>query len=382
MMQPVKCFFKVCFRAKPPCKFTLSLLMHSKKTALSGKIGRTIPLLILFFWWVSYLIFTWWVQIKQWAKWENTPTPPTPQVSWYVLENLTGKLLISPFGSHDEILWLLQEAKYSIDIRWYQISDKQLITVLKNKAKSGVKIRIILENSMHGDESGDYFSFYKQIKWTGIEVTTDEWLWTNYVHAKTFIIDNHVFIVSTANSTYPWFFGNREYRFVSQQKTYAHVFTKVFEQDRKKQYYSAPLPENIWICPFNCRWLLTSFINQATKSIYIQAQYLEDKALIEQLQQKASQGLVIRLIFGKYQEDLLPDDLKNLTRLQWEPNVHAKNILIDNKQLYIWSMNLSTNAIEQNREIGVVTSDSNVLEIFSRQFDEDWNTKARPYTKE
>jgi hypothetical protein len=53
------------------------------------------------------------------------------------------------------------------------------------------------------------------------------------------------------------------------------------------------------------------------------------------LQQKAAQGVVIRLIFGKYQEDNLPTDLKQYTRIQADPNVHAKNILIDNKQLYI-----------------------------------------------
>jgi phosphatidylserine/phosphatidylglycerophosphate/cardiolipin synthase-like enzyme len=59
--------------------------------------------------------------------------------------------------------------------------------------------------------------------------------------------------------------------------------------------------------------------------------------------------------------------------------VHAKNILIDNKQLYIWSMNLSTNAIEQNREIGVVTTDTWVVNTFLKQFQEDRETKATSY---
>lgn len=325
---------------------------------------------------IYYLIVSWWIEIRQWAAWiRNTQTT----LSTTQLEELTGQLLLSPHGSHDKVLALLQEAKYTIDIRWYQISDKELINVLINKAKTGVKIRIVLENSMHGNESDDYFAFYKQIEWSGIEVKNDKNLGTNYIHAKTFIIDNASFLVSTANSTYPWFFSNREYRFIWRQASYAQVLTTAFSNDREAQNNTLSLPNNIRICPFNCRASLTAFIQQAQERIDIQAQYLEDPALIQQLQQKAAQGVVIRLIFGKYQEDNLPQDLKKYTRIQWDPNVHAKNILIDNKQLYIWSMNLSTNAIEQNREIGVVTTDTWVVNTFLKQFQEDRETKATSY---
>ena len=41
-------------------------------------------------------------------------------------------------------------------------------------------------------------------------------------------------------------------------------------------------------------------------------------------------------------------------------------------------MNLSTNAIENNREIGIVTSDSHVIRMYNTQFDKDRNT-SRSY---
>ena len=330
----------------------------------------------LFCWGIYYLIVTWWVEIRQWASWtHNTQTT----LSTTQFEELTGQLFLSPHESHDKVLSFLEEAKYTIDIRWYQISDKELIRVLINKAKTGVKIRIVLENSMHGDESDDYFAFYKQIEWSGIQVKNEKNLWNNYIQAKKFNIDNSSFLVSTANSTYPWFFSNREYRFISRQASYAQVLTTAFINDRDQQNKPLSLPNNIRICPFNCRTSLTAFIQQAQERIDIQAQYLEDPELIQQLQQKAAEGVVIRLIFGKYQEDNLPEDLKQYTRIQGDPNVHAKNILIDNTQLYIWSMNLSTNAIEQNREIGVVTADTWVVNTFLKQFAEDRTTKAKPY---
>lgn len=89
--------------------------------------------------------------------------------------------------------------------------------------------------------------------------------------------------------------------------------------------------------------------------------------------------VTVRLIFGKYQEDNIPSDLKSYTRIQSDPTVHAKNILINNKKLYVWSMNLSTNAIEKNREIGVVTEDTYAIETFMQQFTEDWNNRSKAY---
>lgn len=232
---------------------------------------------------------------------------------------------------------------------------------------------------MYRNESDDYFSFYKQIKWSGIEVKSDEWLWTNYVHAKTFIIDTQKYIVSTANSTYPWFFSNREYWFVGKQKSYAQLLSDMFVADRNNNHTSIKLQHNVRVCPFNCREELTKLIEEATTSIDIQAQYLEDPLLVQQLQQKIKTWVTIRLIFGKYQEDNIPSDLKAFTRIQSDPNVHAKNILIDNKKLYVWSMNLSTNAIEQNREIGIVTEDKYVLQTFMEQFAEDRNDRSKAY---
>jgi phosphatidylserine/phosphatidylglycerophosphate/cardiolipin synthase-like enzyme len=55
----------------------------------------------------------------------------------------------------------------------------------------------------------------------------------------------------------------------------------------------------------------------------------------------------------------------------YEPYLHAKNILVDNQTLLITSMNLSTNAIENNREIGIVTQDKEAVNSFLYQFNKD-----------
>lgn len=337
---------------------------------------KQIVIFALITWGVVYLFTLWEVSVRSWSS----QTTIQHQVKTVLTsEQLTWRLFISPWWAHDALLDILSEAKYTIDIRWYQISDKQLIQLLKNKAKSGVKVRVILENSMHGNETKDWLSFYQQTKDSGIEVKSDEWLGTNYVHAKTFIIDNESFVVSTANSTYPWFFSNREYRFITQQKNYATLLSKGFDADRQWERRQSTLPDNLRVCPFNCRSSIKKFIQQATTRIDIQAQYLEDQEVIDLLRQKITQWVTVRLVFGKYQEDILPTELKQVSRQQADPNIHAKNILIDGKEMYIWSMNLSANAMDNNREIWVVTTDHYALASFVEQFNTDWATKAIPY---
>lgn len=324
---------------------------------------------------VLSIIFSWGIQLRYGAV-QPQPVLITTGASREIPGPLTWALFISPYGSHDTIIATLQEAKYAIQIWWYQISDEELIAVLRNKAQQGVWVHIILENNVYNNEQNDYQKFIKQITGAWIQVIDDTGLGTNFMHAKTIVIDETTYIVSTANSTYPGFFANREYRFVGKQDIYAQILSDLFTADRK----SAPppaLPTNLWICPYNCRTQLTEFLRQATTSIDIQAQYLEDPSVIELLIEKISQGITVRLIFGKYQEDILPDLVQQHTRIQSDPNVHAKNILIDGTQLYIWSMNLSTNAIEQNREIGVVTTDTYVIQKFTTQFAEDRATKAK-----
>jgi len=62
----------------------------------------------------------------------------------------------------------------------------------------------------------------------------------------------------------------------------------MFVADRNNNHTSIKLQHNVRVCPFNCREELTQLINEATTSIDIQAQYLEDPFLIQQLQQKVN----------------------------------------------------------------------------------------------
>jgi cardiolipin synthase A/B len=302
-------------------------------------------------------------------KWINT----TQAISSINKEiSLTWTLFLSPNTSHEWVINILKSAKYSIAIWWYQITDKEFIHVLKQKADQWVVVRIILEKSTYWWISKEYTQFIKQIQNTRIQIKSDEHLWINFQHAKTILIDSNSFLVSSANYSYWWFFNNREHWFYSHEPNHSKALSTLFDIDWSEQKEQIPpLLNSLRICPFNCREQLTQFIDSAINWIDIQAQYLEDEQLIDQLIMKKSWWISLRIIVWKYQENTLPSTLQESVRIMDDPNVHAKSILIDWSKLYLWSMNLSKNAVEKNREIGIVTNDRYVIRQFLWQFDKD-----------
>lgn len=325
----------------------------------------------LFFFTLCFLVFGIWLRTK-WItlqKWIHT-TQTISSIHEEIL--LTWTLFLSPNTSHEWVINILKSAKYSIAIWWYQITDKEFIHVLKQKADQWVSVRIILEKSTYWWTSKEFAQFVKQIQNTTIQVKSDEHLWINFQHAKTILIDNKSFLVSSANYSYWWFFHNREHWFYSYEPNHNKTLTSLFDNDwSEDKEQTPPLFDSLRICPFNCRRQLTQLIDSATTWIDIQAQYLEDEQLINQLIAKINWWVSVRIIVWKYQENTLPSTLQESVRIMDDPNVHAKSILIDWLKLYLWSMNLSENAVEKNREIGIVTNDKYIIRQFLWQFDKD-----------
>lgn len=280
-------------------------------------------------------------------------------------------LYISPYRVQDHIVDLLSSTKYTLRMREYSITMKEIISVVKNKAVLGADVKIILENRTYWNNSKNWSSFIQKVDWSPVQVQSDEQLGTNFVHAKTFVTDDTV-VISTANLWYQWFRNNREYRFETSDDLVVENIKRLHQQDREdKTIHPVDIHPAIRFCPVNCRKKLTKMISSATASIVIQAQYLEDPLLIQQLLKKQDAWVNVRIIVWKNQER---DDVLSFEhiRIQTNPYLHAKNIMIDGKELLITSMNLSTNAIENNREIGIVTADKKALWSFSHQFEKDY----------
>lgn len=60
-------------------------------------------------------------------------------------------------------------------------------------------------------------------------------------------------------------------------------------------------------------------------------------------------------------------------RIQQDPYVHSKSMLIDDQWLMVGSANFSTNALDNNREMNIVINNQKSLDVWKEHFLEDWN---------
>lgn len=185
----------------------------------------------------------------------------------------------------------------------YQLTSKEVLGVLKNLGYLGVDIDMVLENNPFGGSSKEYDAVVQQLSPVGAAIVTDDPLGTNFVHAKTILLDDTRYIISTANLGYTSFWKNREYWFVGEQPAIAESLRTLFLKDHVAEPVTpSDIHPALLLCPVDCREKITAQLWEATKSIVIEAQYIQDASLVAVLRKKQMEGLDVRMIVGEYQD--------------------------------------------------------------------------------
>ena len=52
--------------------------------------------------------------------------------------------------------------------------------------------------------------------------------------------------------------------------------------------------------------------------------------------------------------------------------MHAKMMVVDGQKAFVGSENISTQSLDQNRELGIIVSDQGVLHTLQQTFQQDW----------
>jgi len=116
------------------------------------------------------------------------------------------------------------------------------------------------------------------------------------------------------------------------------------------------IPSHIVISPINARSKIEKLILSTDKELIVYVQTLNDDHILSLLQSLYDKKKDIQICTA--------DNESNRARMiefsQWKwkiirkPYLHAKVIIVDRNHIFIGSHNLTTNAIENNREIGII----------------------------
>ncbi len=316
-------------------------------------LGWIILIIISFFWYRAYTLEVAVLNTK--TSWYNAP-----------------ELRISPYWTQDKFIDWVLKTKYDLRFWLYSLSLKEAEQLLKNLSNLWLDITWIWENNPYDWIDKEFLKLKDRFKEAGIKVFDDEHLWLNFNHTKTYIADDNRFLITTANLTYSSMWRNREYRYADTHTWIVSSLQTIFDKDLIwETIETKDIHQNLLVCPINCREVILQSINDALVSIDVAVQYLQDQE-VRDLLLRRSQEIPVRILLWFRQDEgrvdwFRPDQAKILP----EPYLHTKNILIDSEVLIHGSMNISSNSLDNNREIGIIIEDPKSISIFSRQFETD-----------
>ncbi len=288
--------------------------------------------------------------------------------------NLT--LFEQPMDGRSPIIDSINNAQKEIDLEMYLLSDKEIISALEAAHDRGIIVHVLLEQHPFG--AGNINEKAKsELTADGIPVN-----WTNpsfaLTHEKAIVIDNNEVWIMNQNLTAASFKSNREYDIMDDNPTDAQTIDQIFNADAQRQSLNIA-DSNLVVSPDNSRDKLVTLLNSAAKTIDIETEVIDDKQIINLLTQKAksTQIKVILAGFSKVSTNkYAADQLKNAgieVETVSSPYIHAKLIDIDNTKAYIGSVNLTTQSMDQNREMGIIISQADILQSLNSDFDSDWS---------
>jgi len=334
----------------------------------------------------------------------------------------TAGIYINSEGS--PIIPLLTNATKSIDIEIYTMKDATIHSLLRSAMSRGVKLRIVKEPKPVGDscdvfettqsniaECADEQKLVEEVRASGgsFEPYNKQMLCPNqggasgsacYEHGKIALVDG-IALMSTGNfdnsnlcieSDTPTT-CNRDYSMVINDPTITSTLQNIFDADLKGVSYNiatiipASLNNILTVSPISLQPIV-DYINTAKISIDFETQYLNEPTINSALEAAAKRGVKVSVTtasvcsFGKpaaaevqkIQDTYSAFDQAGISSKMFNSSnkvnghagyEHAKAIVVDGESAWMGSENGSTESMTENREFGIIFSESSWVQKIS-----------------
>jgi phosphatidylserine/phosphatidylglycerophosphate/cardiolipin synthase-like enzyme len=271
---------------------------------------------------------------------------------------------------------VLQEAQSSIKVMVYLMGFGGILDTLIVKAMAGVQVKVILDG---GQERMVNTKYYDMLTAAGATV---EWSdpQFSYMHAKYFVVDDRVAVVSTGNYSGSFIMRERNYVMRVTEPQDVTNLVALFEAD-----FSRAQPDmsctRVLVSPINSRSRIVDLINSATTSLAIESMQFADDQVRAAVASRAQAGVEVRvLLAGPSWISTNTDAATYLKgqgitpRYRDTPRLHVKSIIVDGVRAYAGSENLSQTSLDHNREVGLILTeaDGDAVTTMGQVFDTDW----------
>jgi len=286
-------------------------------------------------------------------------------------------VFVEPAAGEQPILSAINGAQSSIYVELYLLTDKNILSALEKAAEDGLDVRVMLDPDPYG--VGSPASTLKALENAGAQAEESNPVFT-YTHEKGMIIDDTTVYIMTCNFTLSALGGsssttNREYGIIDSNAAEVKEALAVFNADWNRTSYTKATDANIVLSPLNSRSDFTALINSAQTSLKIEAEEMSDSSIEQAIVNAEARGVTVQVILPNGSSDTAGiDTLDNggvAVSEDTQYYMHAKIIIVDGKEAFVGSENISTTSLDDNREMGILLSDSSVITKLQTTFKSD-----------
>jgi len=278
---------------------------------------------------------------------------------------------------------LITGARSSIDMTMYELNDRTAEADLAAAAARGVRVRVVLDTNR---ERSSNQSAYNYLAGHGVHVV---WAATGYeaTHQKTLTVDDRESAIMTLNLVTEDYSSTRDVAVTDADPADVTAIERVFQAD----YTHSPITPGdgddlVW-SPTDSQPKLLALINAARHSLSVENEEMGSSTIVGALEKAARRGVKVCVTMtdsGSYTREF-----KALTRAgvqvrTYTPNaplyIHAKIVLADygtsSAKVFVGSQNFSTASLRRNRELGLITSRTVVLDALQPTLASDFSQAA------
>ena len=267
----------------------------------------------------------------------------------------------------------LAKATRTIRVMVYEMGYGAVLDALKERAGKGITVSVILDV---GQKSINQ-KYFDQLTQAGAAVH-----WSDprfpYMHAKTYVVDEAVAVISTGNYLVSNVLKERNYVAIDRDADDVATVVSLFDAD-----FAGKEPDltctRLLVSPLNARDRLLALIDSATKTLDIESMQFADTAVRTAVANRVAAGVTVRVILAdpgwidtNTDAAAFLAATKVPAKYLTSPTIHVKAIVVDGARAYVGSENVSYTSLSKNREIGLISDQVDMIATMNKTFESDW----------
>lgn len=273
---------------------------------------------------------------------------------------------------------ILATAKTSIRLMVHRIGPGGVLDTLWRKAASGVDVRVILDSSGPAQNQ----QYLTLLGMAGARVRWKSPSFAN-MHAKVFVVDGSVAVVSTGNYRLDFIHSQRNFAVLDRDPADLVTLVALFDADWDRVPPDLSCTR-LLIAPENARQRILDHIGGTERSIDIEAVELSDEEVRHAVVAAKDRGARVRVILASPSSVIANASAAAYlgsrgipVRYLVFPSIHANTILVDGARAFLGSQTLCSNSLDKNRGVGLIVNEPYGILPIHGAFEQDWDVSTR-----